>query len=798
MTHEFSHDPIKVRIVDLYNKQTKHTYVFVGSVPKDVEKELQKLEKNLSTNNTILKKFYGANWHTVLGLSKISGGAEEYEIDDDLLNELNDLDLSNISTDTKKPDDASEVISDSVNTDSNLLEITESDVTKNADFLTGIEESLVIKHTGGIKFITNINITPVDDILEFKYKIYAAIGIPIYRQHLWFKYKHKSYPLNYVLSVHKQIENINIERLVTYYSNTSETNTDKIDSNVKNSVDDMESEHHHVESIEGIPIEVDYYNNKDFIHVVAKDNFDILRNIYYKYSNNEYLLVDLNDLINPNDLYNKLYKDKYQLELIYYGFIILYWPMITFAVFQDYLKNEKTIKEIYPELLPDKYTLNNHLKQELDITSTAYESLDDKNIDKNIFSSITSTTISINNYNQDIDVVISLRNLFDVLELNDTITYGKANLLHNNKNVILRKSYLNEREPKDDQPINSLLVKIKISADANENMRLIIFKNGNYIVNTDWREENNMNFNKITKLVSEKINPIIKIINKYGEKIKYHEVPIMEINKDNILFTETAMSFYYDDDVTEAKFTVFKNILSDFKRAGIIISKESVSSSLEYFFNKGMYKYDSNRIEKAIAVDNYYEFLSNGVVQQKWNTIFNRTRLFQIINISSKLKITISGIRDDVEMDIFLMYLKGLFYIYKQNTSHIKVVSSETTNAKSKKTLKNLKVLDPLLYDFKKIYKSNVIYSKICQKPYQPVILSDDEYSKLPKDKKEKALKYWNFTRQKPAWYSCPNVKYPYIKFIVKQHPKDFCIPCCKKIEMNESVNIKKQTSNRH
>ena len=163
--------------------------------------------------------------------------------------------------------------------------------------------------------------------------------------------------------------------------------------------------------------------------------------------------------------------------------------------------------------------------------------------------------------NQDIDVVLSLRNLFDALELNDVITYCKANLLHENQTVVFRKSYLNEREPRDIIPINSLLIKIRINDDTNENMRMVIFKNGNYIIKTEWREENHMDFKKITKLAADKINPIVKIINKLGDQVKYHKVSINDISSKNVAFTETSLSFYFDDDTTEARFNIFKTVL---------------------------------------------------------------------------------------------------------------------------------------------------------------------------------------------------------------------------------------------
>ena len=427
-----------------------------------------------------------------------------------------------------------------------------------------------------------------------------------------------------------------------------------------------------------------------------------------------------------------------------------------------------------------------------DITEQAYET-DDKDINKNLYSSITQTTISINNYNQDIEYVISIRNLFDIIELNSAITYCKANVLYENNNLMLKKSYMNEKEPLDIIPINSVLIKIKINPDTNENMRIILFKNGNYLIKTNWREENYMDFKKITKIVSEKINPIIKMINNMDEYVKYNQVQLLEVYEKNITFTETAISFYYDADVTESRFNLIKNILEDYKKAGIVISKENVSLGYEFFFKKGMYKYDSSRLEKVISIDNYYDYLSNGVIYQKWETIFEKTRLLQILNISSKLKITISGIRNDTEMNIFYLYLKGLLFTYNEHAKKIKLISDEIVQTKSKRSLKTLKYQDPLLYDFKKIYNTNIVYSRKCQKQYQPIILSDEEYDKLSKDKKDKTTRYWNFTKEKPVWYNCPNPKYPYLKFITKIHPKDFCIPCCKKIEMSEKVNKKKQ-----
>lgn len=633
------------------------------------------------------------------------------------------------------------------------------------------EQVISLEKSSKIKFIFDLMVYPEDNILEFKYKIYLITGIPIYRQHLWFNYKNK--PINsYSVEINKHNISTDIYRLIDFYNG-----------NIK------------MDEVEGIPINQDMYKNKDFIQVIAQDTFTLMLTNYEKYNTVSYNLIDLNDLIDQNTIYKTLSKDKYQLDMIYYGFIMLYFPIITYNVFHTYIKNEKAVKDSFSELIPDRGMLRRKYDLEQKITLECYNAeVDNKNIKNKLYSSITSTILNIE-FKQDIELLVSLRNLFDIIQLNENIPFCKASLLHDNKHIILRKSYQNDKEPKESILLNSLMLKIKLHPDTLENMRLIIFKNGNYIVKTDWREEAHMDFNKIIKIVQQKVNPIIQLINKLGTRVKYYDIDLPLINPAIVTFVETSMAFYYEDDVSDKHFDIFKQILDDYRKADIILQKEVIINQniLEYFFNRGMYKFDARRIDKTTTLQNYYDYLSNGVIRQKWSTIFERTRLLQIMHISGKLKIFISGIKNDTEMMFFHIYLTGMLSIYNENSKQIKTHSSSLLQTKSKKALKNLKLQDPLLYDFKKIYKSNVVYSKICQKPYQPLLLNEKEFSDLPGDKKSKAIKYWNFTKQKPVWYSCPNPKYPYIKFIIKQHPKDFCIPCCKKVAMHENVNVKKQ-----
>lgn len=845
-----SFDPIIIRVVNPVEGKLRKTYCFVGNVPKNIEAELNKLAKKPGQNSAVLKKFYGSKWRERLGLEEIiegkKGGAQQDE-------SASRQGSSGVQTEAQQDepnepalqegDEIIEQVQEELFDDAILNSIGEG---------LGLEESIGesiistnelanivipeqnVELGGTINFIFDYMVYPMDKITDLRHKISMVTHIPFAYQHVWFESDNRTYPALYRVMLHNHHEYIDARNLFPkeggYEAKVERTEAEddrtkaevsdiELDIDGDNIVDqtiplnqtipvnksikggrkakkeadlfiDLNAEDTH---IAGVPIQLKYYNHKDYLQIIAEDDFQLVSTINERYGINEYYVIDIRDLIEFSELNGKIGKDTQQFEMFYYGFVAIYFPAITVQVFRDLIKNDKGLHISYPDLFPSQGELKERYQLQGEITDNAYEFADDKNIKDKLFSSITSTILSINNFNQDVQMLLSLRNLFDLLELDDHITYARAYLLHDGVPVTLNKSYMGDRGPKETSPLNSLTIKIKTSPDANENMRLVIFRNGNYNVRTDWREENHMTFGKIIRETAERINPIIKKINSYGQRIKYYNIDLVPIEKHNVTFTETALSFYYDDDVTEARFMIFKKILEDYRKARIIYPKDSVTAGYEYFFQRGMYVYDATRLEKTIAITNYYDYLSNGIVKTKYETIFTKTRLFTILNISSKLKITVSGIRDNIEIENFHSLLMGLLYIYDQNAQKIKIVSDETINAKSKKALKNLKLQDPLLYDFKKIYKSNIVYSKICQKPYQPLILSDAEYAKLPKERRARSVKYFNFTKQKPVWYSCPNSKYPYIKFIVKQHPKDFCIPCCKKIEMNENVNVKKQ-----
>lgn len=87
-----------------------------------------------------------------------------------------------------------------------------------------------------------------------------------------------------------------------------------------------------------------------------------------------------------------------------------------------------------------------------------------------------------------------------------------------------------------------------------------------------------------------------------------------------------------------------------------------------------------------------------------------------------------------------------------------------------------LAVVDPILY---RPRLSSDAYSRICQKRFQPIVSTKDD---------PKAVKYHNFTFDRPEYYKCPHKSMPILGFIPNKHDKGYCLPCCRKTEQQEST----------
>jgi hypothetical protein len=787
MTNVFTMNPIQVNVLSIINQSIIKKCVFVGIVPDTVELELKKIQrtKTFSKDNKVLKAFYGEFWYNNIGVSYLleksetfknktkQKGGDEFDFDDDgSKKKVKEAQISE--------EEISQLLNDDLGAD---VDQTIDDI-----FISSVDVKIKsVKYTDTIlEFIIDepfLTVYPQDKVSEFKKKIYIATKIPMYRQHLWFTSKSASLPMSYVMSSNDAIIPVNIQNVSNLYTNG------KLNSDIK--------------QIENIPLDIGIYNLCESIKIEAYDNFKIMEEYYDKYNVVEFNVADIKEFISSENptFVEALRKSKQQFNLLYYGFVVIYWPMITATAFKDYIKGESNISNYYPELYPDYKNLKTQLELEKHIMDNTLDLLQNpkrkKDLDlvtKKIASSITSATINVVYVSNLKEKVIFPRNLFDKFALSDKVDACRCISIHEGKTFILDKTYKESSSIKEMIVSEGIIFRVNPPDEEFSSLILIFYKNGNYLIKSTWKDEYNYDFTDITREVKKLIDPIIDQINSLKSYSLYECKSVSKITKYNAKFIEIGINIYYKQVFTESQFAFLKFILEEFKSAGIMDSRILEKNFAEYYFRKGMYKFDSRRIEKISNIKNYYDYLSDGIIKQKWFTIFEKTRITKIWHRFSDIKIEIFGIREK-EFTIFFDLILSVFNMYE--TRKKKTIEDyefkKLAKKKIKKTLTNLKEQDPVLYDFKKIYKSNKVYSRICQKSYQPLLLNKEGYDLLPTDQKKHIVKYWNFTNETDAYYKCPNPKFPYIKFTTKNHPKDYCIPCCKKIDISSDLQDPKR-----
>jgi hypothetical protein len=607
---------------------------------------------------------------------------------------------------------------------------------------------------------TDIFIFPEDNISDFKKKIFIATGIPVYRQHLWYEFKGKAYPMNY-----------------------------KIIYNTALPID-IRSLYNHEKYFEGLPIDNYWYMIKDSLFIKAMDDFKLLEHNYYMFGVTEYFLVDLNDYIFPirGNLEYLISKDMYSIKIIYYSFIMKYWPQLSLSAFGDYIKDVDILNERYPNLSPQLYEVRQKYKMETRIIKKIYNTkiknmkgnpnpptvskssnVKEKNMIVPINISITKCSLSIIDTFRINGSYVNLRNLFDVFELSESVKSMMCSVNINGRYITLTKLYKSEKAPNIKiQPDTAVLT---IIIDITNILYIIINKDGNYKIESTWQDDKQVNFDNIYDYIDTLITPVIEYINTFDSTVLNSKLTTM--NKTNTAFIDLDISLFWKYNATTKMFDKLRSELDKYESAGIIFKNTSDEASVAntYYYRKGMYKYNFRRYNAFTPLNNQYQYLLDQDVSYKYKKYILLKKKIKFVHRFSDIRIDISGINEN-EYSSIISSVNGLMDTIP--------LSKEKPNdeAQLSKKLKNLKEKDPNLYDLKKVYNSDIIYSKLCQKQKQPVIYNEPGKNRIT---------FWNYTNNEVAYYGCPNPKYPYINFITSTHPKNYCLPCCYKIPPSTS-----------
>lgn len=769
----------------LYDIQTTKKIVLLGNnLDKKIIDNIKSFSKNKNKNSeNILKKFYGNNFLDKLNLNRKKKGKKEIYIDvndnentslsnkneikDEVIGEIigeNEEEIEINEEEEKENEiDIDNIDIDFNDIDFNLYDIIESDTIAEETKKDYTEITKQIKQTSEFDklYNTEISIFLEDTITQFKEKLFLITKIQPYKQYILFNNKQLGY--NFLL-----------------YDNTITVNINDIlvDDNIQ---------------INSIPIINNLYNNRDNINVVSRENNLLIKHLLQKqlihnFEQLEFDIYNIDDFFknNKKEIQYIIKNDIEQKEMIYYSFVLKYFPYFSIELFEDYIKNDSDIKFKYTDISLNYNKYMDKYKLQQDILNKHYNNIGDKYFEEFINSEFIQTILNtniniINNNNINNLNIFNVRNIFDIVEISsiDNLIYTQYNTIVDNKKIQLVKinKYIKNEYKKIENPIESILFrfnliyeKYDITKDLKREIVFVIDKFGNYRIDVEFNDTLQITYSKLIKLVIEYINPIIQLLNKNSFYINFNTNNKLKlINKYNINLYNINFIILWKKTLSLEGFNRIKQIFSNYINADIykFKSENIITNEIEYNINKSVYDY---KINKNLLTSNDFNYLTDPNFKQKWDYAYNNKKIIKIIPKMVNLIIEFNNITFN-ELNPVMYDIYSLLY---NNNSNIDKINTTKTFL-NHKSIKQLKQIDPLLYNYKDTGNK---YSRKCQKKLQPIIVTKTEI----KDKKlQNVMKYKNFTTDKENYYYCPNKKYPYPKFLQNIHPNNYCVPCCKK-----------------
>lgn len=577
--------------------------------------------------------------------------------------------------------------------------------------------------------VDDVLVTPIDRISEFKRKIYLATSIPPYRQHLWVTGDPR--PLAYRISNEYQ-NNLPINITQIYEDATTIFN--------------------------GLPV-TNWIEFKESIQIDARDEFTLVGEQY------DFCVVDMEDFIGPiHANIESMLRDTYSIEMIYWGFVVKFWPMLTLSIFSEYITST-SLEESYPLLSPPLNEIRASCKEELRILSKPVPEIDVSKGPPSVggapfYVSILRSEITCSAPTTK-PTKVHLRNLFDVLTLTPDMQYACAHVNHNGRAIMLEKSYKSYTPPAGARRPRPGFIFIHLGKSA----ILIISERGTYAIESVWREDMRMDFAHVFEAVSAVVNPLLTLLfdAATSKLIATQPLPLMTTSNSRFSGVNASLFWKFPISIRDSS-----RIINAFMSAGFFVKSGSTASNLaatttlEFNFLKGMTHYDIGRLW-AGGTMNTYSHMFDAAARMRYDSVLRRKHM-TIAHRFSDLRIDITGLREQEFshfMDIMLRLVASLPHVRAKDES-------------GARKLRQLKEKDPVLYELKKMYGiDDDSYGRKCQQPKQPIMYHEPGKGRV---------KYWNFTTNEPVYYGCPNPKYPHIMFRTDIHPSGYCVPCCYKL----------------
>ena len=555
---------------------------------------------------------------------------------------------------------------------------------------------------------TDIAVYPEDTIADLRRKIFCATGVFPYNQHLFYYYNGEGPYYPYQITLDSAPIPVDWRMLKSQSGSALTGKT----------------------LLAGMAVDPDLENQKESITVEALDFFTALGPAPLVRMSAAYF-VDLYQALPPltsserrNDGLENVLRDKYQLDLLYYGSVIKYWPALSQSALVEALTSRDL--DAYPLLFPDLAATTAKVQEAQSISNEASKWKPAASLSGRKATAITSATLratpgaarmkfAVRNVFDSILVSLELPVLvakFDSSTISanywagspatlEASTLRRQGALSNIATAV--KRHVTSYSPAVAHAIDVFVAQplkkeafaayIMPQAEANtrfdgapgktvdQGVRFTAYADGSYAISSTWREDARIDFSDVLVEISEITRPLVAKINSLGAlafPIGGHILDLAGARENNkqIALGSITVSAFWQQALTDSEFKELKEGFRRYERAGVIAVKGLQASNMFTFsFTKGIIAYDNapgvaaklsspeTGAPKTGAAVNAYVWLTDPDVEAKWSAAFSgRTVRITHRTVDVRVEILAADSLEEFELirKYIFVYLDGI------------------------------------------------------------------------------------------------------------------------------------------
>lgn len=605
-------------------------------------------------------------------------------------------------------------------------------------------------------YIFDVSMFAEDTMFAIKEKIFVTLGIPVYRQHLFYLRG----------TVHETGGSV-------YFGEDQYL------------VDDTNDTH----EIRGVMTDNKFNAQQDQLTLRTEETIKSVGEDI----NEPFYLYDLADYVAKIGV-DSLLSDKYVMGLFYRCVVQKYFPVMDARIFQLYLTDESTLRNSYPiisiprEVLAAKYAFQR--EKALDIYAKP-----PSEIEKKVEYVYNYLTLTVETQLPG-SLLFYVQNIFDSIVCDEDIVYARALADLDGRRYKLTK-YYHDLLPEEFANIERMLnelgeYKNHVSVffyhecpDGESYLSHITFyPDGKYSV-LAYGGTRSTTVAKITADYTEDINKIVSYVNA-NPSTRKDVYMFADYDPEYAGVHHIYVKMVWEHAMDQGQFALVRPLVEDYERAGILLERNNNYAKTADNYMLKIMKGVSRQVERflfyhAVETRDYYSIMRE---EDKKRILEHRFAgaIMDILRGITHIEFSIENIEytSFVNAQTYIMALiRDIMAIPKPKGG------TKTYSADAKKKAAEL---DPDLYDF--TLENGTRCARIVQKKSQPVGVFTAKEIKAMDKIPPRTHKFFSYTTGEDLWYQCPTSK-PILGFVAEKHPKGFCIPKCKAVQTNGIKNVK-------